>query len=456
MLWLAAAYSLYFHHIAPLETQTTESREVDAFPTSDDNNISELNVEQDTSIITVDNSTISEKRSSSILQSLLSIVSLWTKKFIPGSVSEKSTSLTPVTPKPVTGKPVAVKTNSSASAKSAPIPEHSTKDPMDVYSDMGGIAINQSDASTPVNPHPFNFTLNPENTCDVGPSSELFLLVYVHTRPGSIKQRELIRSTWGDVRNYYPITVRRIFVMGLPDSEYVQDAVNLESNLYHDIVQENFLDTYRNLTYKAVGALRWVKDYCSNAKFVLKTDDDAFVNMHVLLDLLVSKHKSGVYGPRSLVCNAWYSEAVPRVGKWAVTLAQRKHPTWPTFCQGLAYIMTPRVAAELYNASFDVPFLWMDDVCVTGFLAKKVGIVHTPIAQHFVSEGLIEKQLMNQALWKKALFSHVHNFDLRRWAWNRVMKLKNNSSTSTTIGNPLFSTTTSTKVAVPQSNPFLP
>src|SRR6218665_1770933 len=314
-----------------------------------------------------------------------------------------------------------------------------TKDPMDQYSDMGGIVIKKSNLSTSVNPHPFNYTLNPRTTCDVSPSCELFLVVYVHTRADSIKQRELIRSTWGDFRNY-SVTVRRIFVMGLPNNDYVQEAIKLESSLYHDILQENFLDTYRNLTYKAVGALRWVKDHCSNAKFVLKTDDDSFVNMHVLLELLVSKHKAGVYGPRSLICNVWYKSSVPRVGKWAVTVAQRKHPRWPDFCQGLAYIMTPSVASDLYNASFDVPFLWLDDVYVTGFLAKKIGIVHTQITKHFVKEEGIERQLRSGP-WRNVLFSHIHDSDRWRWAWNRVMKLMSNLSTTTTMGNHSFHTT---------------
>ena len=37
------------------------------------------------------------------------------------------------------------------------------------------------------------------------------------------------------------------------------------------------MDTYENLTYKAVLGLRWIIDHCQQAKFVLKIDDDVQV-----------------------------------------------------------------------------------------------------------------------------------------------------------------------------------
>ena len=473
-VWCVVAYSIYFHQNATQDISQTDRRAVetanDSIPLSEDGYTNEWTTEQ----VAINKSAHSEQRSprgrpeqarSFLRPTFQSMISQPKTTVKPGS--HKSTAIRTIHPKPVKGKPVAVKQNSSTPVTSAPVPRKATKDPVDEYSDMGGIVIKQSNSSTPINPHPFHYTLNPRTTCDVDPSCELFLLVYVHTRPNNIKQREMIRNTWGDVKNY-AVTIRRIFVMGLPEGEYVQEAIKLESSLYHDILQENFLDTYRNLTYKAVGALRWVKDYCSNAKFVLKTDDDSFVNMHVLLELLVSRYNAREWGSRSLICNVWYKSPVARYGKWAVTVAQRKHPRWPDFCQGLAYIITPSVASALYNASFDVPFLWMDDVYVTGFLAKKIGLRHTQITKSFFKDVHIEEQLMNPQHWKNVLFSHIQNPDLRRWAWNKVVKMMKNSSTSTTNpschtipAKPFFLTTTkavvhATKQPCPSTNSTAP
>lgn len=84
------------------------------------------------------------------------------------------------------------------------------------------------------------------------------------------------------------------------------------------ILQENFIDTYHNLTYKGIAALRWIDSYCGQAVFVLKTDDDIFVNMYTLIRYL-KKMSRTVDRPRSLLmCLVWESMPVLREGKWKV------------------------------------------------------------------------------------------------------------------------------------------
>ena len=46
----------------------------------------------------------------------------------------------------------------------------------------------------------------------------------------------------------------------------------------NDIVIEDFEDTYLNLTLKSTFMLKWMLDQCSEAKFVMKVDDDMFVH----------------------------------------------------------------------------------------------------------------------------------------------------------------------------------
>jgi hypothetical protein len=47
---------------------------------------------------------------------------------------------------------------------------------------------------------------------------------------------------------------------------------------FKDIVQGQFIDSYRNLTNKGVMGYKWISKNCMNAEIVLKVDDDAFVN----------------------------------------------------------------------------------------------------------------------------------------------------------------------------------
>lgn len=66
-----------------------------------------------------------------------------------------------------------------------------------------------------------------------------------------------------------------------------------EIDLYGDIIIANFKDTYRNLTLKALYMVEWTSRYCSNARFFMKTDDDVFLNVPLVLDFIakIQVHK---------------------------------------------------------------------------------------------------------------------------------------------------------------------
>ena len=59
-----------------------------------------------------------------------------------------------------------------------------------------------------------------------------------------------------------------------------QKQLEEESSKYGDIIQGDFLDTYHNLSYKATMGNLWVAEFCSQAEFVVKTDDDQFIDLY--------------------------------------------------------------------------------------------------------------------------------------------------------------------------------
>ena len=167
-----------------------------------------------------------------------------------------------------------------------------------------------------VNPHPFHYNLITKSVCK---NKNIFLISYIHTAPSHYKRRMIIRETWGNAKYYSDVTVRVVFVMGRTfDKPEVQSALEFESEQYGDIVQEDFLDSYKNLTYKGIGALKWITNYCSHAKFVLKADDDIFVNTFTLLRHLKSLHETGVDNQKLILCLVWNRMLVMRSGKWKV------------------------------------------------------------------------------------------------------------------------------------------
>jgi len=67
---------------------------------------------------------------------------------------------------------------------------------------------------------------------------------------------------------------------------YFKAEINAEFVMYKDLVQGNFFDSYKNLTLKAVLGLRWVSQYCRNAPFAIKVDDDTFLNIFEIVRLM--------------------------------------------------------------------------------------------------------------------------------------------------------------------------
>ena len=108
------------------------------------------------------------------------------------------------------------------------------------------------------------YLLNAPGACQ----AHQFLVVYVHSAVAHHGRRQAVRSTWGNVTRWSTpgaaVTLR--FVLGRPanDSDHQQRALVDEQAKHGDLVQLDFVDSYHNMTLKAVGALQWLNDYCTH------------------------------------------------------------------------------------------------------------------------------------------------------------------------------------------------
>jgi len=95
----------------------------------------------------------------------------------------------------------------------------------------------------------------------------------------------------------------------------------------------------------------------------MKTDDDAFVNMFSLMSRLheLAGDKTS-QSSMTLMCNVWRKDTVCRDDKWRIERSTFRHDYWPTFCQGVAFIMTWNFVTSAYQLVHRVPRLWLDDV----------------------------------------------------------------------------------------------
>jgi hypothetical protein len=91
-------------------------------------------------------------------------------------------------------------------------------------------------------------------------------------------------------------------MLGQMADDKIMQSIKYENDLYQDIVQEDFVDSYRNLSYKGVMALKWISLYCPQASYILKTDDDMIVNTFTLLKHLKFLDSHQVKHNRSIFC----------------------------------------------------------------------------------------------------------------------------------------------------------
>ncbi|GBN07739.1 Beta-1,3-galactosyltransferase 1 [Araneus ventricosus] len=220
----------------------------------------------------------------------------------------------------------------------------------------------------------FNFTLNPRDLCSpktLKNKGKISLLILVCTAVPNNKQRQTIRETWGSPAASTNNTgyARLAFLVGSTSNAILQQQLEQESSQYSDIIQQNFVDSYQNLTLKSIMLLKWVSEFCPDVQFVMKTDDDMYVNIQNLMySLKRFPIKSNViYG---VLFKKAKPDRNPRA-KWYVPKNQFDGDVFPDYLSGTGYVMSRDVVPKLLEASATLPFLVMEDVFITGLCASQ-------------------------------------------------------------------------------------
>ena len=235
----------------------------------------------------------------------------------------------------------------------------------------------QSDKKYPLTTGENVYVIQNEKVCSENESVNFLLLV--HSATDNSERRQSIRRTWANRALLQTFNGRIIFVLGKPKFESEQEQIKHESDTHGDIVQGDFVDTYRNLTNKAVLGVRWITENCRKTRYVLKFDDDVFVSTVRVFQYL-SSTTDHTKPSRTIICYR-----IPKgtaliqrsTGKWKVDKNEFRNLTfWPvTFCRGFFVIISGDLMPDLYRAAKTTPFLWIDDVYVYGLLADRAGNV---------------------------------------------------------------------------------
>ncbi|XP_064601043.1 UDP-GalNAc:beta-1,3-N-acetylgalactosaminyltransferase 1-like [Liolophura sinensis] len=173
----------------------------------------------------------------------------------------------------------------------------------------------------------------------------------------------------------YRYKLKIAFLMGTTKDKKGAMLVNQESLKYGDIVQGDFLDTYRNLTNKGVMGFRWVTKYCPHAQMVLKIDDDIFVNIFKIIGYYFPMYKRR---KNLIMCNTVFPGHVQRRhSRWTVQSDDfRGRKFYPRYCSGFAVLMGTDTIRAFYQAAHITPMFWVDDVYLFGLLPNMAKITH--------------------------------------------------------------------------------
>ncbi|XP_047740241.1 beta-1,3-galactosyltransferase 5-like [Hyalella azteca] len=174
------------------------------------------------------------------------------------------------------------------------------------------------------------------------------------------------------------VTYDQSFLLGDPNvsqEQYLrvnQSKIDAENNKFNDIVQGNFQDHYRNLTYKHIMGLTWATHFCSRAVFVIKMDDDITVNFFHVRQLLQTRYTN----IKNVLLGLVVIKAKPfRLNnKWQVTQEEYVGDEYPTYLSGWFYIAPMETARKLVGNAHRFRYFWIDDVFVTGIIAQDLQI----------------------------------------------------------------------------------
>lgn len=269
-----------------------------------------------------------------------------------------------------------------------------------------------------VNPHAFTFHLNSPHLCSGGSD----ILLWIHSAPKNFRLRSLIRSTWGNPKMYKHHKVSLVFLFGMSTNKTIQRMIEYESEIYNDVVQETFIDSYKNLTYKAIMGCKWTSQFCSSADLVIKSDDDAVIDVFLLLRHIQSLRAEGRMVNNSILCSHWNHNPVQRSGKWMLTKEQYADDYYPPYCSGLGFAMTGDIVPKMYNQSFHIPFFWVDDVYLSGMLTKALNVTFD---NHSSIYGFIPKEEFKEQTQTKRheyhyTFYHVGYQDILPALWKKI------------------------------------
>lgn len=251
---------------------------------------------------------------------------------------------------------------------------------------------------------------NPTICPDQG--DKLQLLVVVTSAVPHFENRMAVRQTWGHYSIRRDVSIG--FILGSTTDSALQTQVDSENYIYSDVIQGNFIDTYNNLTLKTISLLEWVKTYCPKVAYILKCDDDMFINIPKLLGMISKRNKSNrvIYGR---LAKKW-QPIRNKNSKYYVSIQQYKPSVFPDFTTGPSYLLPSCVVNDLYYAALNHTYVKLEDVFMTGIVAHYVNVKRA-----HVNEFINKRVSFHPCNVQKSISIHMVRYSEQFDLWKKLL-----------------------------------
>lgn len=194
------------------------------------------------------------------------------------------------------------------------------------------------------------------------PKRRLKMLVGVFSTGNNFERRLALRKSWMQYEAVRSGDVAVRFFIGLDKNSQVNFQLWKEAQAYGDIQLMPFVDYYSLLTLKTI-AICIFGTKILPAKYIMKTDDDAFVRIdEILLHLKEKSSDALLYGLVSFESNPHREKD----NKWYISDEEWPHQSFPPWAHGPGYIISRDIAKFIVRGheERDLMLFKLEDVAV--------------------------------------------------------------------------------------------
>ena len=247
----------------------------------------------------------------------------------------------------------------------------------------------------------FNFTLLPKDACE----NDLYIIVCVISQINSFNVRKQWRKSMinisltnlpsqTDTHGY-----RMVFLVaeGSLEDLKTKESLQREHMDHGDILQLGVQEHYQNLVFKSLAMLDWFDKTCNGTQFLLKIDDDVFLNLPKVLDIIQMTQRQNMNSSKNFLIghNAPVLVHRSKTDKWYVPETVYNKTRFPAYVSGAAYVMTKMAVHQIRSQCAEITPIHIEDVFVTGICRERAGIIplhNNKFCMHYYKVKVIPKQ----------------------------------------------------------------